>query len=505
MSKEGLPSLLPPSPPFATSNELPSRSESLEFRVYGLNAQVTADHLVNFFAANARVLGVFMHPSSEPHGVQWAQLWAASDDDRQKCLALKWSLAPSGITISAAPGTTLAPPPVTRDLLTPDFSTRGLVTGYRAPMTPPHSYRNARSDLPGLSYRHIDPQGPLPRNLYIMGLPLDLTQMQFKSLFTQFGMVEHSTLLSQLDSLGRRRGFILMSTHREALEAMQVMNGKWLDGIQVDVSWALVQRESKIFGALPNRVIHPPVVPHRREILGDCSVLVENLDPLYFPNVGTVRDVFSHFGPISRVTIISNSPLQAVIHFDHEVSAIAMLNANGRSIGGRPVITRSYLKDPNSGAAAPPKGYPLLPHQKPELAHRFEPFLDDLHRHFTSTDFFSVPKVPVTPPSLNVNSDPFVPLSAVSSWSKEVGGGRGDSQVSLSSKRHCDTSSPSDSLSNSHSDSTKASGKDSGAVKPVNEDGDKTDHVDVWPTPPDFKSRWTSAQAFRVGDTPCAI
>jgi hypothetical protein len=33
-----------------------------------------------------------------------------------------------------------------------------------------------RLDHGGLGYRHVDPSGPLPRNLYIMGLPLDLTQ-----------------------------------------------------------------------------------------------------------------------------------------------------------------------------------------------------------------------------------------------------------------------------------------------------------------------------------------
>jgi len=33
-----------------------------------------------------------------------------------------------------------------------------------------------RLDHGGLGYRHLDPSGPLPRNLYIMGLPLDLTQ-----------------------------------------------------------------------------------------------------------------------------------------------------------------------------------------------------------------------------------------------------------------------------------------------------------------------------------------
>lgn len=31
-------------------------------------------------------------------------------------------------------------------------------------------------DNSGLGYRHVDLQGPLPRNVYVMGLPLDMTQ-----------------------------------------------------------------------------------------------------------------------------------------------------------------------------------------------------------------------------------------------------------------------------------------------------------------------------------------
>jgi hypothetical protein len=68
-------------------------------------------------------------------------------------------------------------------------------------------------------------------------------RVQFKALFTEFGMVEHSILLSQLDSMGRRRsafralflakltyrGFVLMSTHREAVLAMNSMNGKQIE------------------------------------------------------------------------------------------------------------------------------------------------------------------------------------------------------------------------------------------------------------------------------------
>jgi hypothetical protein len=51
----------------------------------------------------------------------------------------------------------------------------------------------------------------------------------FKSIFTPYGMVEHSSLLSQLDGMGRRRGFVLMSTHREAVTAMEAEGGRYVE------------------------------------------------------------------------------------------------------------------------------------------------------------------------------------------------------------------------------------------------------------------------------------
>ena len=39
---------------------------------------------------------------------------------------------------------------------------------------------------------------------FLLGTETD-GRVQFKALFTEYGMVEHSILLSQLDSMGRRR------------------------------------------------------------------------------------------------------------------------------------------------------------------------------------------------------------------------------------------------------------------------------------------------------------
>ncbi|ODN79299.1 hypothetical protein L202_03311 [Cryptococcus amylolentus CBS 6039] len=376
-----------------------------ELRAYGLSLAVTSDHLVNFFAVHARVLGVLLHPSTNDR--LWAQIWVSSELDVQKCLELKGTLAPSGITLvqAQAPQQTSLKAPQSSSP-SPEYTPNGsfeLKTPPTPPQREPESYSSIMSsffsafpavpssppafapqnnqhhppasapftlttslepfagslanpastamgardprDNVGLGFRHVDPQGPLPRNLYVMGLPLDMTQVQFKAMFTPFGMVEHSTLLSQLDGMGRRRGFVLMSTHQEAVKATRAMNGSWHSGFKMDVSWALVQREAKHFGPghmMPNRVVHPPTAPARYEPPEECTVIVENLDPGYFPDSVTIRDIFSHFGPVTRVSILSPLPLQVLVQFDHSVSATALIAANGFNLGGRSLIARRY-------------------------------------------------------------------------------------------------------------------------------------------------------------------
>ncbi|ODN87687.1 hypothetical protein L198_06911 [Cryptococcus wingfieldii CBS 7118] len=363
-----------------------------ELRAYGLSLA-------------AKVLGVLLHPSTNDR--LWAQIWVSSELDVQKCLELKGTLAPSGITLvqAQAPEQTSLKAPHSSSP-SPEYTPNGsfeLKTPPTPPQPEPECYSSIMSSLfsafpavpsgppafapqanqhhppasapststtslgsfagsltsqvstamgardprdnVGLGFRHVDPQGPLPRNLYVMGLPLDMTQVQFKAMFTPFGMVEHSTLLSQLDGMGRRRGFVLMSTHQEAVEATRAMNGSWHSGFKMDVSWALVQREAKHFGPghmMPNRVVHPPTAPALYEPPEECTVMVENLDPGYFPDSVTIRDIFSHFGPVARVSVLSPLPLQVLVQFDHSVSATALIAANGFNLGGRSLIARRY-------------------------------------------------------------------------------------------------------------------------------------------------------------------
>ncbi|WRT69856.1 uncharacterized protein IL334_006847 [Kwoniella shivajii] len=469
----------------ANSKEGTPRAPNNELRIYCLNPAVTAENLISFFSGTTRVLGVLIHPQPTTGAtLQWAQLWVESQEELQRCMTLREHLAPSGITLSKAPST--GAPPI-QGLLTPELDTLALEV--RAPPTPPSLSRNMRSDLVGLGYRHIDPAGPLPRNLYVMGLPLDLTQMQFKSLFSQYGMVEHSTLLSQLDGMGRRRGFILMSTHREATEVMKAMNGTWIEGFKIDVSWAIVQREARNIG----QIVHPPALPARRELSEECAVLVENLDPEYFPNAGAIRDIFNAFGPVARVSIVSVTPLHAVIHFDHEVSATALLNANGLSLGGRPVHTRRYIR---------PALQSVGPHRREILSSgqfSFDPFCTDYGNRFSNFNMLGS-SGSLTSTSLNANSEPFVPIPFHNARWLSASNDRTSANPHFDNPRYAnDGHSSSDvSLTNSNSGSTKTSSTNTGARANMTENKATLDQHDKnWPLPsatvPVGQSRWTSA------------
>ncbi|KIM91625.1 hypothetical protein PILCRDRAFT_134882 [Piloderma croceum F 1598] len=82
----------------------------------------------------------------------------------------------------------------------------------------------------------------LRRNLYVLGLPIDLTKSEFTSIFSRFGKVSHCVILVTVDTVSRRRGFVVMSTHEEAKLAMDGLSGTDIKEHTIDVSWAVVQR-----------------------------------------------------------------------------------------------------------------------------------------------------------------------------------------------------------------------------------------------------------------------
>ncbi|KLT38673.1 hypothetical protein CC85DRAFT_314297 [Cutaneotrichosporon oleaginosum] len=211
-----------------------------EVRIYGLNKTITTEALGEFLGKSVRLRGILLH-SQTKGAFQWAQVWVSTEAEVARLLRLREAFAANGITISrvgTGPSTTPSPLADTWDFVSQLSRPRVAPPGFGISLAQPSPFNPT------------DNTSSQPRNLYVLNLPLNLTH-----------------------------GFVLMSTHHEAIEAMRQMNGKWIDGSKLDVSWALVQREAKnmLNSSLPNRVAHPPTVSNRHEPQPESTVLVENL------------------------------------------------------------------------------------------------------------------------------------------------------------------------------------------------------------------------------------
>ncbi|ORY34564.1 hypothetical protein BCR39DRAFT_572404 [Naematelia encephala] len=314
-----------------------------EIRLYGLVKQITTDSIVGFFSELVQVLDVQLHPQEEDF--VWAQVIVGSEKDMERCLTMKGRFASCAMieqTAHPISSTMSRHPPV---CLTPE-STPPLDRATITPLHLGHNYQlqQAHNQLPAPIYstslRQPSLQGPLKRNLYVVNLPVDMSDVDFEGTFTPFGMVEHAKLLSQLDAYGRRRGFILLSTHQEAVRAMNEMHGQWVE------SWTSIPLEPR---HTPTSGDCPPTGPtgmfcDRRKSFGLGK------DPSNFPSAGTIRSTFGHFGNVVRVTVlpgvataIHSTGLSALIQFEHATSATLLLSAHGLKLGEREISTRPLI------------------------------------------------------------------------------------------------------------------------------------------------------------------
>lgn len=81
-------------------------------------------------------------------------------------------------------------------------------------------------------------------NLYISNLSLDTTEAILYEAVARYGQVTHICVLSTLDSQGRRRAFIDLVDSMTAQFVIHRLDGSFLDGYQINVSYAIVQRSA---------------------------------------------------------------------------------------------------------------------------------------------------------------------------------------------------------------------------------------------------------------------
>jgi len=77
------------------------------------------------------------------------------------------------------------------------------------------------------------------KRLYVGNLPFSQNDETLNELFAVFGIVEYAKVITIRNS-GRSKGFgfVEMSTEEEALEAIEKMNGKDVDGREIVVNEA---------------------------------------------------------------------------------------------------------------------------------------------------------------------------------------------------------------------------------------------------------------------------
>lgn len=127
---------------------------------------------------------------------------------------------------------------------------------------------------------------PTHKNLYVLNLPLDATPDQLTALFAAYGNVVHCVILAMLDAQARRRGFIDMSSPKEAKEAIEGLNGFVWHGYPIEVSYAIVQRSGGPFDQNAGRPVIKRNVPRNRFNTGPRRIPSDSaIDPSVMANL----------------------------------------------------------------------------------------------------------------------------------------------------------------------------------------------------------------------------
>ncbi|KAL1702676.1 hypothetical protein EV121DRAFT_168776, partial [Schizophyllum commune] len=211
--------------------------------------------------------------------------------------------------------------------------------------------RGPSTDGPSMQSKYPD----MRRNLYVLGLPFALTKSEFTAIFSKYGTVAHCVILATVDNASRRRGFVVMSTHEEAKNAMANLSRTQIKGHTLDISWAVVQRSQ---GARPNArwcllvltldvgfldggdramfmADNPdsrnPSLPNASDLAAyessltsTATILVTNLPSVLFSNATDLRPLLCPFGTIKNlqvINVVQESTTTVLVEYQHPAEA----------------------------------------------------------------------------------------------------------------------------------------------------------------------------------------
>ncbi|KAH9994682.1 hypothetical protein BJV77DRAFT_994160 [Russula vinacea] len=253
------------------------------------------------------------------------------------------------------------------------------------------------------------------RNLYVLGLPFDLSlwvshfviratlqrqsRSELESVFSHFGTVTHSVILATVDNASRRRGFVVMSTHAQAKAAMDNISQTNIRGSMVDVSWAVVQRSQGFLdggdraatlegqgdsaplsadrGAIPAFRVSSALSDNSKTInslsgarAGPASIVVHNLPALLFTQDSDLEPLFYPFGEVKEIrkqgtpsSSQSRAGTTSVLVTYSSVSGAreAKIALHGQAYGDTPLITSWKLgRDHLSRSSLNPRASPFV-------------------------------------------------------------------------------------------------------------------------------------------------
>ncbi|KAF8483460.1 hypothetical protein DFH94DRAFT_721902 [Russula ochroleuca] len=218
------------------------------------------------------------------------------------------------------------------------------------------------------------------RNLYVLGLPFDLSLAELESVFSRFGTVIHSVILATVDNASRRRGFVVMSTHAQAKSAMDNISQTSIRGSLVDVSWAVVQRSQGFLdggdraatlegqgdsaplssdrGAIPAFRVSSALSDSSKTISslsgahsGRTSIIVHNLPALLFTQDSDLEPLFYPFGEVKEIRRQGTSSFNqsragttsVLVTYSSVTGARdAKIALHGQAYGDTPLIVESF-------------------------------------------------------------------------------------------------------------------------------------------------------------------